>query len=373
MSLRTRPRFPWRLALASACGLCIFACASNPRPRVMSQVESVQEGAAAKEAKALAPQAYAHAEQLYQKANAADDEGRTADAQILGEHALAAYSRAFILARSVKAEARLKDVEQALQKAKSDLAKLDEQQQRIAAEADNLEMRVKVARDALPLIPSAKAAPQREAARRKAVQALSSQARLLCIGAHLLQGETPALKATLGKLGALEEKAEKPSEPAPIDDAIQLRSDCLHQLTLARRVETRKAPAAGVADGLLAELTESAQFFAFRDDRGVVVTLRDLFQAGKLRSEIQEQLQALGRVAKAHAEVPLIVALHTARGSKADSASQAEHIAAALKQGGAPKVTTHVVGAAQPVVDPGTPGAAKRNARVEVVFVTPAL
>src|SRR4029434_3356718 len=108
-------------------------------------------------------------------------------------------------------------------------------QRRVSAEADDLEMRIKVAEDALPLAPNAAGSPEREKARLETARTLVSQARLLCTATRLLDAKREGLGADLDKLTQVEKTLAGTPKAAPIDTAIQLRSTCLKQLTLARR------------------------------------------------------------------------------------------------------------------------------------------
>jgi len=357
--------------LALVAAMLVVSCASAPRPRVMGQVDGASQSAQARESAKLSPQAHAHAEQLKRQSEEAYEAGDTAAAQILAEHALAAYSHAFVLARLVRAEQELAVARTDLAKAKTTLSDLDEKQRRVAAEADDLELRVKVAQDALPLVPNAPTSPERERARLDAARALTSQARLLCTAARLLDAKAAELTQELTRVAELEAALAKPLKTAPIDDAVRLRSACLRHLTLARRPATRAAPGAGAADALLAELSQGGELHPFRDDRGVVVTLRGLFgNKGALTADAQKLLTRLGRVAKAHPEFPVLVVIHSAKTAAAEEAKQS--VSAALTSAGATKVETANAGSAQPVVDPGRPGSGARNERVEIVFVAPA-
>lgn len=361
-----------RVLLFSA--LFLFACASAPRPEVMSDVNAVSRGAQAKEAERLAPQAHAKAELLRRQAEEAYDEGDLASAQILGETSLAAYSHAFVLARLARATSELEKANAELAKAKTALVDIDEKQKRAGSEADALELRVRVATDAMPLGPNAPASPEREKARLDAARSLTSQARLLCAATRLLDGSADGLDADLGKISDLEKTLSNAPKTAPIDDAIALRSTCLKRLTVVRRPKTRATVAANVADALLADLGKSGELAPFRDDRGVAVTLRGLFAAdGKLKPEAAKILETLGLVAKAHPDFPVLVVVHSSSGRGGDAEKRrGQAVADALGRAGAKKVDMQTVGSAQPVVDPGRSGAEKRNDRVEIVFVAPA-
>ncbi len=358
-----------RLAVAVAV-LGAGACAPMPRPDVMREVDSARASAAVQEAAKSAPQAYADAELRRSQAEIAFKDADQPSAQILSEQALAAYARATVQARLTRAEAVLADEQNRLAKATQQQNDLDAQEQRFSLEAEALETRLKVVQDAEPLPVSAPASAEREQARLAAVKALLSQAKLLCLSARLLEPNRDSLPPLLGKLTELSGKLGSP--PAPIDDAVAVRSGCLKELTLARRPATQKDPAAGVADALLAELSAS-NLLPFRDDRGVVVTLHTLFNnKDELSSVGASTLDTLGKVAKAHPEFPLLAVVHGAHGNATPhDTAQATAIADALRKGGATRVEADAAGGAEPVLDPDRPGANQRNARVEIVFVSP--
>jgi len=358
------------LSLCALLSSGIVACAPTPRPEIMREVDAARASAAIQAAAKNAPQAYAEAELRRSQAERAFADDKQASAQILSEQALAAYTRTTVQARLARAQAALADEQARLAKATQLQADLDAQQQRFLLEAEALETRLKVAHDAEPLPVNAPASAEREQARLAAVKALLSQAKLLCMAARLLEPNRETVGPLLGKVEDLNGKLRTP--PAPIDDAVSLRSGCLRELTLARRPATQKDPAAGVADALLSELSASS-LLPFRDDRGVVVTLRALFNGkDQLNSEATAQLDTLGKVAKAHPEFPLLAVVHVARGNASTrDAAQATAIADALRKSGAPHVAAETAGSTLPVLDPARPGASERNARIEVVFVSP--
>lgn len=358
---------PWSLVWVS---LTLVACAATPRPEIMREVDAARASAAVQASAKSAPQAYADAELRRTQAERAFAENQQASAQILSEQALAAYTRATVQARLSRAQAALADEQARLAKATALQADLDAQQQRFLLEAEALETRLKVARDAEPLPVNAPASTEREQARLAAAKALLSQAKLLCLAARLLEPKRESVGPLLGKIEDLNGKLRAP--PAPIDDAVASRTGCLKELTLARRPATQKNPAGGVADALLSELSASS-LLPFRDDRGVVVTLRALFNGkDQLNSEASSTLDTLGKVAKAHPEFPLLAVVHAARGSASPrDAAQAAAIVEALRKSGAPQVAAETAGSALPILDPSRPGASERNARVEVVFVAP--
>lgn len=382
-----------------------MGCAPVPRPGVLAEVEQVRGSAAAKEARAQAPASVAHAEKLGREADAAFEAGDTAGAQILGERALAAYAHASAIARIARAEAALRESSALESKAKAELAGLDADQTRVLAEAEALELRLKVAVDAQPIVPSGAADPDREKARVEAARALALQARLLCSAGKLLLEGAPAAASSEAPKPApaspsapstaaaaapspktlatrLEEATAAVTKldadlaaggPAPIDQASRARAGCLAALTGIRRAATPIAKAPGAGDALLTELSATGTWSPSRDDRGVAVTLRNLFKGEALTPAGSSRLAELGRIAAAHPTFPVVVVVHQDKEpAKTDKtqASRAELVVKALKAERAPRVEAVLAGAAMPVVNPKGANRA-RNARVEVVFVTP--
>lgn len=355
-------------------GLLLAGCAASlPRPAALDAAEAASSSPAARDAQRRAPQAHAHAEQLRRRAEAAQREGATASAQILAEHALAAHEHAVVLARLSTAGARRAAAQARLAQAENALQALDDQHRRVLAETEDLELRARVLRDTLPLPENAPTTPERERARLEAAQTLALNARLLCTSARLLAPERSTLPPVFTQLDALDGRLAKNALPAPVDEATKLRSTCLSELTHARRPKTIAAPARGATDLLLTELA-SAAYEPVRDERGVVVTLRDSGGAGEaaLEPKLVERLSALGRVAQAHAEFPVLLVLHTGKGAGGEREQRRlQAAAAAIKAAGATRVETAHGGDAAPVLDPRQPNASQRNARLEVVFVAP--
>lgn len=354
------------LALLLCVGLA--GCARTVRPQVMAEVERSRAAPAVLDAKTSAPQAYARAELLKGRAEQAYSDGDMPAAQILSEQALAAYLRATVEARLTKAENLLAQARLAEKSQSERLAQLEVEQQRLAAETADLELRAKVARDAEPLAKNEPASPEREKARRDAARAIVTQGSLLCVAARLVEPARSAVTPLLTRADELRKKLDS-SAPAPIDEATALRSDCLRELTLARRPRAQERPSLGESDALLTELGR-ADFLPFRDDRGVVVTLHAPREGGKLSGRASEKLADLGRVAKAHPEFPLLVVSHDARTGTKDQgvSSQAVEV---LRTAGATRIEARSAGSTSPLVPPERAGAAARNERLEIVFVSP--
>jgi len=234
-------------------------------------------------------------------------------------------------------------------------------------------MRVRVVRDAQPVAPSEPGSAEREAARSSAARSIASQARLLCVAARMLAPDTPELGAAITGLDALDAALAAKPKRAPIDDAMRLRSSCLAELSRARRPAASAAREARKADILL-DLLGKAGFEPVRDDRGVVVVLRDVFEGEKVKASAHDRLTALADVARAHSDFPVLAVIHSGKGgsSRRDTA-RAEALGKALRDGGAPRVELRSAGDSLPVAAAHPASSDKRNERAEVVFVAPSL
>ncbi|MCC6214297.1 MAG: hypothetical protein IT376_05480 [Polyangiaceae bacterium] len=358
-----------RLALTTLVVGFAVSCAPTPEPRSLRELEDVRRSAQAREARALAPQAYAHAEELRARGRRALEDGDTAAAQILGEQAIAAHGHAFALARVLRAERRVAQAKVAQQEKAKTLRDLEAQLATLTADADALELRAEVLRASSLPAPSGATAPEREAARLAAARALVTEARLLCVAARLVGGKTAELDAADAATARVEAELARTPATAPIDAARAARTACLARLTAARRPATTSAPAAGAADALLSELSALADAAPSRDERGVVVVLRPFDAKGALSPAGRVLVESLGRVARTRAGLPLLVVVH-GRGDAAD-AERGAGVAQALRAAGAGNVEVALAGDRLPIVAPGRRDSATRNARVEVVFVVP--
>jgi hypothetical protein len=348
------------------------ACALAPPPRIFSQVDAARSSPSVVQSKSLAPQVYLRAERLRGQAEQAHADGKVGAAQVLAEHALAAYEHAVVLSRLATAEARLAKSKLELEKVSAEHTKIDERQLRVAAEAESLELRVRVAQDAIPLVPNAPASPEREQARLAAARALASQAKLLCAATRLLGGS--ANLATAEKaLETLEAEVSGTPKVAPIDGAVRARSECLKLLTSVRRSRSKQSAAdADATDALLNALSNTKRLYPFRDDRGVVVTMRGvLAKGGTLSPDAAALLTTLGNVAKAHPSFPVMVVLHSGGAGGRGAEAGGKRVADALEAAGARQVEVHNAGARQPIADPKRADSRPQNERLEVVFVAP--
>ena len=113
------------------------------------------------------------------------------------------------------------------------------------------------------------------------------------------------------------------------------------------------------------------------DERGVVVTLRDAFKGTTLTPAGETTLKELGRVLAAHPGFAVQVVLHDASTpTPQESHADAERADASVKAiaseaGTSANVKAETVGARSPIVDPSDARHRARNARMDVVFVTP--
>ena len=358
----------------------LTACAgAPPKLPILADVAATRVTPAAQDAAKRAPQVFAEAEALAKQATEAHDAGDDTSASLLAERAIATYQRAAILARASHATKDQADADAELAKNEADANTLAAARVAASAQGDELAKRLAVLK-ALKTPASAEPAdPQREAARLVAARSLAVQARLLCSAARLVSATAAGLgdaeklaadRAEVDSLRAdLDKRLDGSPKPAPIDDAAKARVGCLDALTKARRDQTSTAKT--LPDALLTELSAAGQA-PTRDERGVVVTLRDVFRGAALAPDAQKALEALGRVAAAHGDVGVQIVVHDAA-PLAGGAERAKTAAAVIVAGGAKAdhVVSDTAGTKSPVVDPSDAKNRGRNARLEVVFVTP--
>jgi flagellar motor protein MotB len=360
------------LALLSAgCGV------SGVTNGTVANMERVRNSPSVRDGARFAPQEFELAENERVLSQKASRDGDEIAASLYGEQATASYTDAVVLARLARAT-----IER--DKASSDLARDEARAQKLAGEraeaelvADELSRKLRIAREALTPATSVHADPEREEARVVAARALVAEARLLCGAAGLLSASLDGLDALTKDVDALDTQLEKPGRGAgaPIDTAARARAGCLALLTRARR--TSDASQQAEPDALLSELSASGQFEPSRDERGVVIVLRDAFKGTSISWPASKALAELGRVAVAHPGFAIQVVVHDATPPSASEASadvqRAQAAVAALVSAGAPvsHVKAETVGARAPLVDPQDPRHRARNARLEVVFVSP--
>lgn len=357
--------------------LLAAACASPPRPTILSELDAVRDGNAVREARNLVPQADAKAEKLRNQAEASWPKGQTASSEIAAERALVAYSDASTLARIVKAEQRLAATKADAHQAELLLQALESDQKKAAAESLDLDAQLRVAREAESIVDSKPASADRERARLIAARTAVAQARLLCVSAKLVaESQSPAaqtgpIEATLSELESLRSRVEQGGKPpTPIAEAIKIRSLCQKHLTEIRRPRRMENPVSEAADHLFGELAH-AGFAPSRDDRGIVVTLHDAFQKSSLAPKTLTKLAELGQLAQRFDPLPLMVVTHSLQGNpNAVDRQRGDAAAASLRSSGVKTVQVQSVGGRLPLVLPRDVGQVSRNERLEVIFVT---
>ncbi|MEO9141723.1 MAG: hypothetical protein ABI332_05585 [Polyangiaceae bacterium] len=337
----------------------------------MQDVEKIRSGPAAQASSRYAPQMFAVAEQQRQKSRAAYDAGDDASAEIYAEQAQASYAHAFVLTRLAQATEHEAQVKKSLADADDDAARYAKARIDLQRDSDALEKKLAIARDALVPATSGPADSTREAARLVAARSLAMQARLLCGAAELADATAADLDEPNKSLADVEKQLDPAPKQTPIDQAARARSTCLATLTRTRRASDAKSS----ADALLTELSAAGDWKPIRDERGVVVTLRDLFQGGSLTKDATAKIDELGRVLAAHPGTNAQIVVHdSAPPAAKDAGADKEHgdaVAKALTTA-APNAKTQVQAAANriAIVDPADAKHRARNARVDVVFVT---
>jgi hypothetical protein len=334
----------------------------------MAEADTVRRAPSAQTAATLAPEAFAHAEKIRREAEAAYDDGDVSAAGVLAERAVAAYQHALVLARIAYATETANRARVALRSAEHKVAETDAEQKRVSAQADDLELRIKVIKDAVPVAPAGPADAAREQARLASARSLALDAKLLCAAARMVGPETPVLQKAQGTVDDADKRLGERTRPAPIEAAMRARAECLAALTAARR-PAGTTSSIGKSDQLLSEISAMGGLSPVRDDRGVVVTLRELFAASQLTKEAHDRLAALGRVAQSHADFPVQVVVHGAGSDR----QLGDTVAKALVDAGANKerLLVEAAGSAHPLLDPSLSRDPKRNERIEVIFVDP--
>lgn len=371
-----RPFSPRSTLVATAmllAGASLLACAPKTVPPQVAQAQAIAQSPAAAEAKELAPQILLEAEKHKAEAEFLLREGHTSESAAAAAQAIATYNYAFALTRVARAEERIVHAQAAKSEAESEQARIDQLAAQVAADADAYEMRARVHLDQEQIKDVKSLTPERAQMRRIAAKQLAAEARLLCLASEMLKSPVAELSDTTARLATLEARiAAGSSEKDIFVQAADLRASCLRLLTLTRRPVVKKAPESAAGDQLLTALTETNLFMSYRDDRGIVVNIGSpLDSEGNLSATTQKALQVLGGTAQAHREFPVLLVVHTALSGQETRAERMGELGrAALLEAGAPNVTVHSVGSAQPVVSTSLAGADSKNERIEVVFVS---
>jgi hypothetical protein len=364
--MNRRTKLAVLLAVLSLSAGCAPAMGRSP---ALAQAERALGTDEAKGDKALAPRAHARAQEALAEGQRADTAGDGTAAELHAERALGHLAEAAAIARSARASTDLARLG-------TDLTRLEDEAERakvarteLEREIGTLDLKLRIAKELALPSPSAAASKERDDARRKAIAALATEARLLCGAARLLGASAQTVDPLEADATALPSKLASAGDKAAlgpaIDQVTRLRAQCEAALTGARR------SGAEAADTDMSQLS-SAGFSPSRDERGVVVTLRPAWREAALSEADQKKLAMLGQIAKT-SSVPVQVVVHESRnGAPSPRAEQrGASVAKALTQGGldASRVGTLSAGGNAPLVDSSDARLAARNERVDIVFV----
>ena len=313
--------FGMTLALALALGAC--GGASTQHVPEVASAESLFAGARADGASALAPTFVAEAKLELEAAKRAVAAGDEVTAGLHAQRSIAAMQRAFVVARLARATREESDAHAAASENELALRKVREERARADAEVETLEKKLHIAREASLPAESGATDPARAMARLRAAGSLLAEARLLCGAARLLDGQAKGLTeadAAIAEADAL--VAGKPSKTAPgtrpkqpIDAAATARVACLSALSNARRASDQ-SKVSDDPDVLFSELSAQASKKTppepgpVRDERGVVLTLRDAFRGEELSDAGKKALASAALVGRAHPNVSVQVVVH---------------------------------------------------------------
>jgi flagellar motor protein MotB len=361
-----------RWGIAALLALSCAACgATQMHVAAIDDMERTRAGADTQEGARLAPELYARAEQERRISLDAHAHGDDVAATLHAQRAVAAYEHALIVARLARAQTELADAQKALADASAEAQQVEASRAGLEKQVQDLEGRLRLARERLMPAASDSATGDREAARLVAALSMATEARLLCDAAQLVATDAAGLADANGALAKLDDRFTKRPHPAPIDDAARARAQCLDVLTRVRRAAGDDA---GASDALLSELSAAGGWDPVRDERGVVVTLHDAFHGPAVAPETAKKLADLGRIAAAHPGFAVQLVVHDATAPAAKDTTDAKRADAAtqaLVAAGAPaaRVKSETAGAREPIVDPSDAKARARNERLDVVFV----
>lgn len=349
------------LLLASALG-----CATLPRPQSLDQSQALSESPNLQGARDLAPQAYAHAEQLRIRAEQAQSDGQTEQAAALAEQSLIAYERAATVARQLELERQLVEAETAAARNDTEVARVAALQAKVADETQTLERSVELQRSAEPRHPIEPETGKRSEARAEAARSIAEAARLLCVAARMVAPQHEQVSASLAKVGALVSELHTLPAHVALERALDARIECLAALTAAR---TTAKPPAEAPDVLLTKLSTSmSDLHPHQDDRGIVLTDYGTFAGSQLSPHGADVVERIVPVAKASA-YPVLVVLHAARSPGSSPASDAnpDAITKALENKG---LIASVRVVSSPVPSLLDVPSAKSRGRTEFILVT---
>ena len=352
----------------------------------VATAESLAKGPRAESAKALAPNLVAEASLELTEAKKYVEAGDEVTAALHAQRSVAAMQRAFVVARLAKASADETQAKAASADASAALQKTHAERAKVEADVDELEKKLRIAREVALPPESGATDPARAAARLRAAASLIAEARLLCGAARLLDPQAKGLAEAEAAVTDADAQLKGPAKPAasgkkplePIDAAGRARVGCLAALTQGRRGTGESSQRAEDPDVLFAELSASAaqrtpSSLPARDERGVMLTFRDVWKGSDLTESGKQALAQVSLVARAHANVGVQLVVHESEARPAaETQKKIDTALAALEAGGVTKARLRGenAGASINVVSPADSQNRARNARLDVVFVT---
>jgi hypothetical protein len=296
-----------RARFVACLALLVGACAPIPKPLILGEVDQVSQSEAATRAKEGAMPTWALAEKRRLMAHELAESGPLGHAEIVAEEALATYEEAVSLVALAEAARREATEKLEVERLEKELAETEAAVASTLGEIDALEARVRVAKAERTL---AGGPSELSDAERRALSDVLWQAKITCAAGALLSGTA----ADPSRFAPLEAALAPPAtgkprlvDPAPFFDA---RAACLRALAKARG-----AKATGKVDGLVGDLSRMLAALpgpttTGRDERGVLVSMQDSFEGGRLTSSAAERLSALSRVLVQNPNFPVAIVVH---------------------------------------------------------------
>lgn len=369
-----------RLAAAALLTL-LTACGTPPKPAVLLSYEELRRGDGAAALAARQPELHGEAEAAYQRALAAYEDNEPDDAT---HHTRVAH----ILWRTAVAKSQIEDRRDAAKAAKKRLETAEDALQdatrRKALAEDGINRQTRIIEMQLRLAEAEANTRQvkRAADAQSAVDAAAlkvQEAERLDAARHApgqFNKASAALKLALDQLTAGDYRAAEQS-------AALVAADADAAITAARPHFALDQQMRDIDTRMRAILDAAAQIpgaEARLEARGAVITLRDLFAAGKrdILPERQLAVQLAARVAKDQPAFKLIVEGHTDnRGGKTQnlevSRDRAQAVAGFMMGQGVDgqRITALGRGDDEPIADNSTADGRAQNRRVDIVFIRP--
>jgi len=373
--------------------LCIVlvACGGSRASEPLTAASRLATSPGAARARSLAPDEYRQAREALTAAKRAQSDGRDAEADRLALEAGALFEIAIATGQGKNARARIAESERVARDAERER---DQNNAARRAEESRIGMLVKQQEiDRILAEERARAAEdergrprttgeearERAQRERRAAEEMLVRARVILIAAEALLGTAADQDQAVAAARRAVTEAEGASagEPAAaLAAATSARAKADDALSGARRAAADRASLARLRaeDAALLEEAGAAGSLSPREDaRGVVLVVRGVFEGRGAVVSDRTALEAVARLARAHAAYPLVVEGHTASGRnvQALSADRARAVVEALVALGVEGSRLRAIGlgASRPLAPEALTGARERNERLEIVFV----